>query len=126
VADGETPLWTWTELPRFATFCRQICEATGASYENDFDEIRWAIEEDILRGPLSVSHPDPRFSDERRRYFRTAYAPARVPIGPLVVIFRVARYPEFGKPGEIEGREVWMEEDLRQIGFELAVSDGSS
>lgn len=121
---GETLLWKWIELPQFATFCREICRTTGVSYEGDFDEVRWAIEEAVLRNPLNVSHPDPRFNDELRRYFWTSYAPGRVALPPLVVIFRVLRFPEFGEPGIIEGREAWIEEELRQTGF--AVVDGEA
>ena len=46
-SEGEIRMWKWTELPRFATFCRQICEKLDLEYEDEFDRIRWAIEEDV-------------------------------------------------------------------------------
>ncbi|TMM27860.1 MAG: hypothetical protein E6F94_01170 [Actinobacteria bacterium] len=118
-SEGEIRMWKWTELPRFATFCRQICEKLDLEYEDEFDRIRWAIEEDVCRNPLTISHTDPRFNDEKRRFFRTAEAPAQTQVPPLVVIFRVVRYPEMGAKGVIEGREVWIEQELREIGFSL-------
>ena len=115
----ETRLWKWVELPRFARFCQEIAEALNIPYEDDIDKIRWAIEETVLKDPHSVSHPDPRFQDDARRYFHTADAPAQLRLPPLVVIFRIASYPKFGEPGLIEGREVWIEDELRQIGFTM-------
>jgi NAD dependent epimerase/dehydratase family enzyme len=117
--EGEIRMWKWTELSRFANFCRQICEKLDLEYEDEFDQIRWAIEENICRNPLTISHPDPRFTDENRRFFRTAEAPAHTSLPPLVVIFRVVRYPEMGAKGVLEGREVWVEEELRETGFSL-------
>jgi len=124
--DGESRLWKWTELPRFATFCRDICERLGIPYEGAFDEVRWSIEENICRNPFRVSHPDSRFDGEQWRYFRTIDAPARMDVPALVVTFHVVRYPEFGSSGILEGREVWIEEELRQIGFSLGVDEETS
>jgi hypothetical protein len=126
VSEGELPLWKWTEIPKFANDCRDIAAAIGVSYEHDFDLIRWkVIEENICRNPLTgQTHPDPRWdNDETRRVFRTASAPAQTPIPPLVVVYRVVRFPEFGQPGIIEGREVWLEDELRAIGYAVLAGD---
>ena len=124
MSDREQRLWKWTELSRFADDCRRICAASGLSYEHDFDLIRWAvIEENICRNPLAgQTHLDPRFdNDERRRVFRTVHAPGVTNVPPILVAYRVVRYPEFGRPGVIEGREAWLEDELRSIGYaELA------
>lgn len=69
--------------------------------------------------PFSVSHPDPRFNAEEWRYTRVAASPGRTGLPALVATFRVARYPEFGRPGVLEAREMWVEEELRQIGLWL-------
>jgi hypothetical protein len=119
VAAGRNPLWVWTELPRYATFCRGVCEQLGIEYEGAFDVIRWSIEETLCWEPVVTSHEDPRFSDYTWRYFHTRDAPAHTPLPPLVVTFRLAQFPRFGERGIIEGREVWVEADLRRIGFEL-------
>jgi len=121
MTNGETGLWRWVELPRFARFCRAICEETGIPYEGEFDVVRSAIEDNILRRPFSVSHPDPRFNptDEDRRVFKTDAAPGRTKVPPLVVVIRVAEYPTFGHPGVIEGREVWSLTELQRIGLSL-------
>jgi hypothetical protein len=123
VTGDESLLWKWTELPRFGRLGREICEKTGVPYEDAFDDVRWSIEVDVCRGPFSVSHPDPRFRDEQWRYFRVIAAPGRTGLPDLVVTFRVARYPEFGKPGVIEGREIWIEQELREIGISLDETD---
>jgi hypothetical protein len=119
VTNGRKPLWRWVELPRYATFCQAVCDQLGIPYEGAFDIIRWAIEETLCWEPHRVSHPDPRFEDERWRYFHTRDAPAHTPLPPLVLTFRVVRFPEMGELGVIEGREVWVEEDLRRIGFSM-------
>ena len=119
MANGRKPLWKWTELPRYGTLCGEVCGKLGLPYEDSFDEIRWAIEETLCWEPYSVSHSDPRFEDDRWRYFRTSAAPAHTPLPPLVVTFHVVRFPEFGELGILEGREVWLEEDLRRIGISL-------
>lgn len=121
-------MWKWVELPRFASDCRKICEASGLSYEDEFDLIRWrVIEENICRNPLAgQTHPDPRFDDgrdEQRRVFRTAYAPGQTAIPPIVVCYRVVSYPGFGQKGVIEGREAWLEEELRAIGYDELAGD---
>lgn len=115
----EGPLWKWVELPRFARDCKAIADALDIPYEHDFDLIRDAIDTTICRNPLAgQTHLDPRFDhDERRRVFRTALAPAQLTTPPLVVAYRVVEYPRFGIPGVIEGREVWLEDELRQIGY---------
>jgi hypothetical protein len=117
--EGRHPVWTWSELPRFAKFCRDVCKKLEIPYEDSFDKIRWAIEETLCWEPIVPSHPDPRFDDDVWRYFHTDDAPAQTPLPPLVVTFRIAHYPRFGELGLLEGREVWIEEDLRRIGFEL-------
>ena len=116
----ETLLWKWTELPRFARDCRAIADELSIPYEHDFDLIRDTIDTTICRNPLAGhTHRDPRFDlDERRRVFRTAHAPARTRVPPLVVTFRVVSYPRFGIPGVIEGREVWTEDALRRMGYD--------
>jgi hypothetical protein len=121
---GEQLLWKWVELPRFANFCKEIAEKVGVSYVDAFDEVRWAIMNDVCRSPFAVTHPDPRFNDEAWRYVRVAESPGRTGLPALVATFRVARYPElrmdmypdFGVPGVLEGREMWIEEELRQLG----------
>jgi hypothetical protein len=126
VSDGELRMWNWTELPRFANDCRAICDAVGASYEDEFDLIRWrVIEENICRNPLAgQTRLDPRFDqNEQRRVFRTAYAPAQMTIPPIVVAYRVVSFPEFGRKGVIEGREVWLEDELRAIGYGVLAND---
>jgi hypothetical protein len=126
VTEGEYLLWKWTELSRFARDCQRICDATGVPYEHDFDLIRWkVIEENICRNPLAgQTQLDPRFDrDERRRVFRTAYAPAQTAIPPLVVAYLVVRFPAFAQPGVIEGREVWLEEELRAIGYSVLAGE---
>jgi hypothetical protein len=113
--DGETRMWNWVELPRFATFCKRICEELGLSYEDEFDLVRWAITENVCRNPLKAPL-DPRFtSNDRRLVFRTVDAPALTKLPPLLVAFEVERYPEFGQQGIIVGREVWIEQELRAI-----------
>lgn len=123
MANGRSPLWTWTELPRYATFCREVSDRLGIAYEGAFDVIRWAIEETLCWEPHRVSHPDPRFDDdpeaERWRVFHTNEAPAHSPLPPLVVTFKVVRFPEFGELGVLEGREVWIEDELREIGVSI-------
>jgi hypothetical protein len=119
VEQDERLLWKWTELARFASDCRAIAEALDIPYEHDFDLIRDAIDSAICRNPLAgQTHLDPRFDlDERRRVFRTASAPAQISVPPLVVAYRVVEFPRFGIPGVIEGREVWLEDELRKIGY---------
>lgn len=121
MSEGESRLWKWTELPSYSNSCKTLSATLGLSYEHEFDLVRWAIEENVCRNPLAAPL-DPRFTnDDRRRAFRTTYAPALTALPPLVVFFRVGRYPEFGAQGVIEGREVWLEADLRAIGYaELA------
>jgi hypothetical protein len=97
-----------------------VCDRLGIPYEGAFDIVRWAIEETVCWEPLRVSHPDPRFDDEQRwRVFHTSAAPAHSKLPALVVTFHIVQFPEMGELGVIEGREVWIEEDLRQIGISL-------
>ena len=119
MASGRKPLWNWTELERYATFGRNVCTQLGIEYEDAFDIIRWAIEETLCWEPFAISHQDPRFDSDRWRAFHTNTAPAHTSLPPLVVTFRVVRFPELGRLGELEGREIWIEEDLRRIGFDL-------
>ena len=123
---NELPLWKWVELPRFARDCQAIALETGIPYEHDFDLIRDAITTTICRNPLAGhTHLDPRFdNDERRRVFRTALAPAQVKVPPLLVAYKVESFPRFGIPGVIEGREIWLEDELRRIGYE-ALADSA-
>src|SRR5438874_11887745 len=102
---GEIRMWKWTELPRFATFCRQICEKPDLEYEDEFDRIRWASEEDVCRNPLTNSHTDPRFKEEKRRLFRKAQAPAPTQVTPPGAVFRVGRHPAIGAQGGTAGRQ---------------------
>jgi hypothetical protein len=105
--------------------CRAVSEKLGIPYEGPFDVVRWSIEETLCWDPFQATQPDPRFEAdpnidaENWRYFHTREAPAHTPLPPLVATFRIAQFPRFGERGLIEGREVWVEEDLRQIGFAL-------
>lgn len=116
-------MWRWTELPRYARFCRDLAERLGVPYEHDFDVVRWAIEETLCWEPVRPSHPDPRFEDDSWCYFRTSAAPALIRLPPLVVTFRIARYPQLGERGVLEGREIWVEDDLRQVGFDVVSAE---
>lgn len=106
--------WKWTEEnPRFREHCGRICARYGVVYD-DFQEVRWAIEESILDDPFEGSvplyplgHPS---CDENIRRFVYEKHPAHWQLPALVIVFRVE--PPITDPRELTGLEIWSEEEL--------------
>jgi hypothetical protein len=93
--DNNKPRWKWTQVPGFRH-----------PDHPEWDLIQWALEDELVKGPRQISHP---VYDEPTEwwYMKTKEAPGLQHLPQMVVLFRIAKEPTAGEPGEIEGWEAW-------------------
>ena len=95
--------WKWVQRPDFKH-----------PDHPEWDLIQWDLEDELVKGPRSISLPVDEDSDdpEEWRYMKTKGAPGLSHLPSMTVLFRIIAEPTADQPGVIEGWEAWSDDDL--------------